>query len=261
MLAHLTERLAALTVARQGLVALALGAAITLCLSACAPAAKVPAQAARPTASAIPATSTPIVPTITFTTGSAWIPLASTAPDDLIAAARDTLPKTFTGGDGFGITASTPAGTPALVWALRTSEFPHLFDLAVVPFLVSGGAIDVTLELNADHTAFQADSTMAGGDRPQGVIWQYSAAQAVSALQAQRQIGLAPGFQPILVFWSVNLIDIQTGIVPANAGFPGPIHPSWLLRGTDGVYYILANTGRIYALSEMPLHTLPPAGY
>ncbi|MGH2504297.1 MAG: hypothetical protein ACRDID_17455, partial [Ktedonobacterales bacterium] len=92
-------------------------------------------------------------------------------------------------------------------------------------------------------------------------VWKHSAAQAISALATQRHVALASGFTPILVYWTINFGDIQTGAVTWNGGSLWPGSPVWLLRGANGVYYILVNDGRIYALSEMPLHTLPPAGY
>lgn len=241
----------------DALAPLVLLVALAGCLTSCA----ASITAASPTATVIPPTATLALPTTTILAGSEWIPLASTSPTDLVAAARDTLPKTFEGGDSFDITASSPAGTPALVRALRNKEFPHLDDYAVVPFLVGGGSVDVELALNSAHSAFQPSTILAGSTRPQGIIWAFSESQAVSALAAQRRVALASDFKPILVYWTVNFSDIQTGAITWNAGLIGPSDPFWLLRGANGVYYILANNGRIYALSEMPLHTLPPSGY
>lgn len=245
--------------ARRAMMILALGAAAALGVSACAP--SVIGARSTPTPSASAPTATLAIPTVTILTGSPWIPLPSTSNADLIAAARDTLPKTFEGGDSFDITASSPAGTPALVWALRNSELPHLPDYIVVPFQQGSAYVDVMLTVNATHTAFQPGEELAGGDLPNGVLWRYSESQAISALATQRHVALASGFQPILVYWTVNFGDIQTGAVNWNPEWTSPIDPAWLLRGTNGVYYILANNGRIYALSEMPLHTLPPSGY
>lgn len=247
--------------ARRLIGALALVAVVALGLSACATRATGAQASVTPTPPVTAPTATLAIPTVTILTGSPWIPLASTSNADLIAAARDTLPQNFQGGDSFDITASSPAGTPALVRALRNSEFPHLNDVAVVPFLVGSGSVDVALQLNTTDTAFQSAGMFAGSERSQGVIWAYTKAQAISALGAQRHVALAAGFQPILVYWTLNAEDIETGAVTWNAGLMGPSDPFWLLRGANGVYYILANNGRIYALSEMPLHTLPPSGY
>lgn len=241
------------------MVALALVAAVALGLSACAPGATDARATVTPTVSA--PTATLAIPTITVLTGSPWIPLASTSNADLIAAARETLPQNFQGGDSFDITASSPAGTPALVRALRNSEFPHSTDYIVVPFQQGSGYVDVMLTVNATHTAFQPGEELAGGELPNGVLWRYTRSQAISALVAQRHVALASGFRPILVYWTLNAEDIETGAITWNPQLTSPIDPAWLLRGANGVYYILANNGRIYALSEMPLHTLPPSGY
>lgn len=247
--------------ARRVMMVLMLLAAVALGLSACAANAHVAQAGATPTPPASAPIATLAIPTVTILTGSPWIPLASTSNADLVAAARDTLPKTVQGGDSFDITASSPTGTPALVRALRNSEFPHPTDYIVVPFQQGSGYVDVMLPVNATHTAFQPGEELAGGTLPGGVIWRYSASQAVGALAAQRHVALASGFRPVLVYWTVNFGDIQTGAVTWNPQLTSPIDPAWLLRGANGVYDILANNGRIYALSEMPLHTLPPSGY
>ena len=254
-----------MTPAPRGIVVLLLMATIALFMSACSTAAMQSAQIATPTPSVILPTVTPLLPTIT--TGSNWIPLRSTSTADIIAAARDTLPMTYQGGDSFPITASSPTGTPVLVLALRDSDFAQPPDFYVVPILTNSGApvADVTLELNADHTSFRQGGISSGGSRPQGILWQHSASQAGSALEAQRHVALMAGFTPVLVYWPVNATHFETGEITWNGGSLGPTTPAWLLRGTNSQYYIMANDqaddGHIYALSEMPLHTLPPAGY
>jgi hypothetical protein len=174
---------------------------------------------------------------------------------------------TYQGGDSFPITASSPTATPVLVRALRDSDFPQPPDFYVVPILTHNGApvADVTLELNASHTAFRQGGIFSGGSRPQGIIWQHSASQAGSALEAQWHVAPLAGFKPVLVYWPVNATHFETGEITWNGGSLGPTTPAWLLRGTNSQYYIMANDqaddGHIYMLSEMPLHTLPPAGY
>jgi hypothetical protein len=245
----------------DALAPLALLVALAGCLTSCAASVTAASSTATPTATAIPPTATRALPTATILAGSQWIPLASTSPADLVAAARDTLPRTFEGGDSFDITAASPAGTPAVVWELRNSEFSQSTDLIVVPFQQGGGYVDVMLALNSTHTGFRPAEEFAGGVLPHGEIWKYTSAQAISALSAQRHVAKAAGFVPILVYWTVNFSDVQSGAVTWDVSSLGPKNPVWMLRGANGVYYILANNERIYALSEMPLHTLPPTGY
>lgn len=250
---------------RNAIVTLLLTAAIALTVSACSSAAAVAPQPATPAPVAPTRTALPAAATII--TGSDWIPLRSNSPADIIAAARANLPTYSPGSDSFNITTSSPTGTPVLVLALRDSDIPQPPDFYVVPFLTASGApvADVTLELNANHTAVRQGGIFSGGSRPQGILWQHSAAQAVSALEAQRHVALMAGFKPVLVYWPVNASHFETGEITWNGGSLGPTIPAWLLRGTNSQYYIMANDqaddGHIYALSEMPLHTLPPAGY
>lgn len=248
----------------RAVVTLLLTPVVALMISACAGATSTTTHMATPPAAAPTWTSPPAA---TSATGSDWIPLRSTSPADVIAAARDLLPTYYQGGDSFNITKTSPTGTPVLVLALRDSDFSLAPDCYVVPILTNSGApvADVTLELNPSHSAFRFGGISSGGSRPQGIIWQHSAAQAASALDSQRHVALMSGFTPALVYWPVNAVHFETGEITWNGGSLGPTTPAWLLRGDNGQYYIMANDraddGHIYSLSEMPLHTLPPAGY
>jgi hypothetical protein len=188
-----------------------------------------------------------------------WISLRSTAPADVLAAARQSSmfqEDQSSGGDH--ITNLSRLGTPVLVRALQPAEaiagqFP---DFYVVPILdASGAATDAAeLALNQAHTAIQVIAIVTYSQpHADGAIARMTAATAVTAVGAQQHTALRPGTTPQLVYFPADANAQETGQVTWTGGGEFPADPMWLVPGTDGRDHLVGVDGRTYTPEQLPM--------
>ncbi|HEU5348769.1 MAG TPA: hypothetical protein VFU63_09180 [Ktedonobacterales bacterium] len=234
-----------------GLSVLGLVAAITLA-STHTPAAQ-PARALQPGID---------VPNSTAGDGS-WIPIRSTSPGDIIAAARRSElfnERGSVGGDH--VTNISRLGAPVLVHALQppgaaASTYP---DFYVLPILDNKGTTTdaAELQLNANHTAIQVIAIVTYSEpRTRGSIPRMDAAKARGALNAQHHTSLRQGTAAELVYFPGDAAAQQTGQITWAGGGEFPADPIWLMSGADRREYVVGTDGHVYDLSQLPI---VPAG-
>ena len=182
-----------------------------------------------------------------------WIALASAAPNDVLAAMKQTWIFHIDLNDGGDhIQDLSHLGAPILVRGLAPAgkTIPGFY---VLPIMNARG--DITdigqFELNAAHAALRFVAvTSFDGRYP--VVRQSSSA-AITAVRVQRHVALKSGAQPFLVFFPINGDDLRTGKVVWKAGGLWPGEPLWLIPGADGQNYIFGNDGKVYAEGELPM--------
>jgi hypothetical protein len=195
---------------------------------------------------------------------SGWIPLRSTSPADIIAAARKSdlfLQNAHDGGDH--VTDLSRLGAPIYVRAMQPhgavdGRYP---DFYVLPILNSAGAVTdaAELQLNPAHTAIHviAIDTYAQ-PRAHGAIIATSSAAALSALAGQRHLALRPGSTPALAYFPGDATAQETGQVVWTGGGEFPADPIWLIPSAIGRDYILGSDGRVYDVDQLPMVQLNP---
>lgn len=188
-----------------------------------------------------------------------WIPLRSTAPADILAAARQSsLFQENLAGSGDHVSSLSRLGPPVLVRALQppgaaAGQYP---DFYVVPILnASGAATDAAeLALNQAHTAIQVIAIVTYSQpHPHGAIARQTAATAVAAVGAQQHSALRPGASPQLIYFPADAAAQETGQVTWTGGGEFPADPIWLVPGTDGRDHLVGVDGRTYSPQQLPL--------
>lgn len=194
-----------------------------------------------------------------------WIPIRSTAPGDLIAAARQsTLFRQADAGvvtsDGNGdhMRDLSRPGTPVLVRALRpagasASQYP---DFYVVPILDTGGAATdaAELALNPAHTAIHVIAIVTYSQpHAHGAIARMNAGAALAAVRDQHHAAALSGIAPKLVYFPGDAAAQETGQVTWDGGGQFPADPIWVVRGADGHDHVVGANGRAYFPSQLPM--------
>lgn len=188
-----------------------------------------------------------------------WIPLRSTAPADLISAARQsTLFTQNRSSTGDHVTDLTRLGTPVFVRPLHqeTSTHTPLPDFYVLPILNAQGetADAAELELNPAHTAIHVIAIVTYAQpHPMATIPQVTAESAITSAEAQHHVHLRSGTQAQLVYFPLDAQQQQTGKLVWKSGGEFPADPVWLVPGSDGQDHIAGNDGTVYYSSQIPL--------
>lgn len=190
---------------------------------------------------------------------SGWIPLRSTAPADIIAAARQSDMFRQNAADGGDHVADlSRLGIPVYVQAIQprgaaAGQYP---DFYVIPVLNSAGAATdaAELQLNRAHNAIHviAIATYAL-PRPYGALTTMTSANALSALKGQRHLGVRPGSVPTLAYFPGDATAQETGQVIWTGGGEFPADPIWLIPGSNGHDYIAGTDGRVYDVDQLPM--------
>jgi len=187
-----------------------------------------------------------------------WIPLASQAPGDVMAAAKTSrLFGINTGGRG-----DTPSlahlGTPQLVRALVSAGAPSVPDYFDLPILDTNGTIIgvVLCELNQSHSAIAVVAIIQyGRSRSSGALAEVSMQQAVTDVASQHAVTLRAGAQPQLVYFPFNFNAQETGKLNWVAGGESPDDPVWDIPGADGKDHIVGSDGHVYYVNDLPTMT------
>jgi hypothetical protein len=191
-----------------------------------------------------------------------WLPLRSTAPGDIIAAARGSaLFREKRVGSGDLVHDLSRLGTPVLVQPLRPSAVvdgqPVIYpDFYVIPILNAAGATSdaAELELNAPHTAVHVIALVTYTQpRPQGQVAFLQAPVALATVATRSHVALRAGTQPRLVYISLDAQAQVTGQLVWTAGGEFPADPLWLVPGTDGQDYLVGDDGNVYLPSQVPV--------
>lgn len=189
-----------------------------------------------------------------------WIPLRSTAPSDVLAAARQSsLFQKNLAGSGDHVSDLSRLGQPVLVTALQppgaaTGAYP---DFYVVPILdAKGQATDAAeLALNPAHAAIQVVAIVTYSQpHPQGAIARMPSSAALAATSAQH-MSLRSGASPRLVYFPADATAQETGQVTWTSGGEYPADPIWLVPGADGRDHLVGADGRVYAPNQLPMVT------
>ena len=185
-----------------------------------------------------------------------WIPLASQAPGDVMAAARTS--RLFgINADGRGDTPSLAnLGTPQLVRALAPAGAPAVPDYFDLPILDANGTIIgvVLCELNRSHSAIAVIAIIQyGRPRSSGALAEVSLQQAVSDVAAQHAVALRSGVQPQLVYFPFDFNAQETGKLNWVAGGESPDNPVWDIPGADGKDHFVGSDGHVYYLNDLPI--------
>jgi hypothetical protein len=195
---------------------------------------------------------------------SGWIPLRSTAPTDIIAAARQSDLFRHNMADGGDHVADlSRLGTPVYVQAIQprgaaAGQYP---DFYVIPVLNSAGAVTdaAELQLNRAHKAIHviAIATYAQ-PRPSGALTAMSSANALAALKGQRHLAARQGSVPTLAYFPGDAAAQETGQVTWTGGGEFPADPIWLMPGANGHDYIAGTDGRVYDVNQLPMVQVNP---
>lgn len=187
-----------------------------------------------------------------------WIPLRSTAPADLIAAAQQSaLFAQNRSGSGDHVTDLTHLGTPVFVRPLRRETAAHtiLPDFYVLPILnAQGETTDAAeLELNSTHTAIHVIALVTYAQpHSMATIPQVTEQAAVAAVEAQHHVHLQNGMQAQLVYFPLDAQQQQTGKLVWKSGGEFPADPVWLVPGSDGQDHLAGTDGTVYYSSQIP---------
>lgn len=188
-----------------------------------------------------------------------WIPLRSSAPADILAAARQSsLFQQDQGGNGDHVSDLSRLGAPVLVRALQPAGAPagQYPDFYVVPILnASGAATDAAeLELNPAHTAIQVIAIVTYGQpRAHGAITRLPESAAIAAVRTQQHVAPRPDVGPRLVYFPADAAAQETGHVTWTGGGEFPADPIWLVPGADGRDHVVGVDGRTYSLTQLPM--------
>lgn len=208
------------------------------------------ADATKPPATT--ASGAPSAPSAPSALPAGWVRLASQAPADILAAARQSpLLQTSSGDGGDHPTDFSRLGAPVLVRALRTDEFGVMPDFYVVPVLNAAGQTTdaIELQLDAGHTAVQVVAVVTYAQpRPAGRIALADLSAAVAAVGAQHHVTLQSAAQPVLVYIPMD----ANAPSPWTAGGASPVDPVWLVPGADGQSHVFGTDGKVYYLRELP---------
>lgn len=185
-----------------------------------------------------------------------WIPLASQASGDVMAAAKTS--RLFgINADGRGDTPSlSHLGTPQLVRALAPAGAPVVPDYFDLPILDANGTIIgvVLCELNPSHSAIAVAAIVQyGTPHSSGSIAEVSMQQAVLNVAAQHGVALLSGAQPRLVYFPFDFGAQETGKLTWVAGGESPDNPVWDVPGADGKDHIVGSDGHVYYSNELPI--------
>ena len=185
-----------------------------------------------------------------------WIPIASTSPADILAAARKS-PLLATASSGQGDTvALSRLGAPLLVQAYLASTTNTLPDYFVIPALDTSNATigAVLCMLNSQHTAiYVGDIVGYPQSRPAGLITKLSAQDAISAVASQAHVSPRAGSGARLVYFPFNQNAEDTGQIHWTAGGNTPYDPMWLIPGADGQDHLVGSDGHVYAPGDLPV--------
>lgn len=193
-------------------------------------------------------------------TGSQWIPLRSSSPADVIAAARQTvLFNVDRSANGDYVKDLSHLGTPVLVHALHAPGGIVMPDCYVIPIHDGTGATMAAAELNLNpaHTAIQVMAIVTyNHPRPHDTIPRVNQAAALSAVAAQHHTSLRVGAQAELAYFPVNAYAQATGKIVWVSGGEFPADPIWLVPGADGQDHIVGADGHVYYLKNLPIATM-----
>jgi hypothetical protein len=191
-----------------------------------------------------------------------WLPLRSTAPGDILAAARGSaLFREKRAGSGDPVQDLSRLGTPVLVQPLRPSavvdgQLVINPDFYVIPILNAAGATSAAaeLELNPAHTAIHVIALVTYTQpRPQGQVAFLQAPVALATVATRSHVALRAGTQPRLVYISLDAQSQVTGQLVWAAGGEFPADPLWLVPGADGQAHLVGNDGNVYLPSQVPV--------
>lgn len=191
--------------------------------------------------------------------GGDWIPLRSTAPRDIIAAARRSeLFNERSNLPGDHVSNLSHLGAPVMVTALqppgaKAGTYP---DFYVLPILDNKGVVTdaAELQLNAQHTAIHVIAIITYTQpRAQGVIQRMTPAAAQAAVHNQRHVTFQANAATTLIYFPGDPVLQETGQVVWTGGGEFPADPVWLVRGADGSEYVVGDDGKVYDISQLPM--------
>ncbi len=184
-----------------------------------------------------------------------WVPLRSTVPADVLAAARrGPLLEQSTDAAGNSLDLSR-LGTPVLVYGLAARSGAKLPDAFVIPTLDRFGRATqaAEAELNAAHTALHVTAVVTFTRPRPAAIATLGAASAVAQVNRQRHTVLRSGAAPELVYFPVDAQGQVVGAVVWRAGGEYPADPIWRVPGADGRDYFVGTNGAVYSLDQLPI--------
>lgn len=205
----------------------------------------------------------PGVPSCSTYTDQQWIPLRSTSPGDIIAAARTSrLFNSVSSGNG-----DTPSlarlGIPQLVLAFRANlTAGSNLDYYLIPIQDTTDATlgVVMCQVNASRTAISvADIVQWAHSRPAGQITSMSAQSAVAAVQTKHHVGLRVGAAPQFIYFPGSAMAQETGKLTWVSGGEQPYDPVWIVPGADGQQHIVGSDGQVYYASQLPAALQSPS--
>ena len=203
---------------------------------------------------------------------SGWVRLASTAPGDVLSAARATATyqSVATAGTPLGRAIQDGTlGTPTLVHVYHPT--PGMLDVWVIPVLEQsvpglsspGPHVVALLDFSYDATNNRIRATsFAGpfvpGDPEYGQPFPQVAAPAAQSLVAHAGLAPAPGTTPPeLVYFPVNLDHVVGPHATATwtGGGQFPDLAVWRVAGGQGVDYMVGLDHHVYTSAQLPLQS------
>jgi hypothetical protein len=187
-----------------------------------------------------------------------WLALASEAPNDILAAAKQSNVYNIDASGQGDVVPVSHLGVPQLVSVLVGKESASTPDYFDIPLLDSSSLVIglMLCELNTDHSAIAVlGAEQFGQPRTSGSIAEVSEQQAESDVSSQHHTTLRSGAKPRLVYFPFDLNAQETGKLIWVAGGESPDDPVWDVPGADGQDHVVGSDGHVYFLSELPIAT------
>jgi hypothetical protein len=192
-----------------------------------------------------------------------WIPLRSTNPGDIIAAARTSRLFNINAAGNGDTPSLSRLGIPQLVLAFRANlAVGSDLDYYLIPIQDTTGATlgVVMCQVNAGRTALSVvDIVQWAHSRPAGQVTSISAQSAVAAVQARQNVALVAGGAPQLIYFPGSAMAQETGKLIWVSGGAQPYDPVWMVPGADGQEHIVGSDGQVYDASQLPAALLSPS--
>lgn len=193
-----------------------------------------------------------------------WVKVASTSPSDILAAMKSS-PAYMTPPQAASLPGASSYSFDDPVLVLPATTGTRL-DVDSMPVYIECASINgvrqVSYGLTYDPARQQLYISGIGfstgpNDPHYGKPFPWdgvTASVALSKLQAARQIGAAPGFQPQLVFFAPDpTIAIPGQAHPWKDGGTNAGEPIWRIKGADGNLYFVGIYGDVYTAAQLPI--------